>query len=156
MRLATAIALCLFFAAPAAAADYAAGVAAARAEDWEKAMEEWLPLAEDGVAGAQMGVGRLYAYGLGVEKDVAKAVQWHLLAAAQGVPQSQLFVGLAYAGGSGVEKDMLIGQMWLRIAQRFGEPEANNAIFMISQNLPQELIDEAQRRADAWEPSPAN
>ena len=155
MRRTFALALCLSFAIPAAAADYAAGVAAAQAEDWDKAMEEWLPLAEQGVAGAQMGVGQLFALGLGVDKDPVQALHWHLLAAQQGVVQSQVFVGLAYAGGGGgVEKDMLVGQMWLRIAERFGDPEARNALFMISQNLPQELIDEAQRLADEWQPAP--
>lgn len=62
-----------------------AGREAFVAGDYEKALDIWQPLAEDGDARAQFNVGLLYDEGLGVEKDPQQARQWWSKAAEQGL-----------------------------------------------------------------------
>ena len=60
----------------AAAADFEAGVRAYEMGDYERAMQEWLPLAEAGDPGAQSNVAVLYVRGLGVDPDFGRAFHW--------------------------------------------------------------------------------
>ncbi|MBT3396154.1 MAG: sel1 repeat family protein, partial [Alphaproteobacteria bacterium] len=55
-------------------------------------MKEWLPLAEQGVAGAQSNIGDMFSNGLGMERDDTQAFFWHIKAAEQGVVKSIFFV----------------------------------------------------------------
>ena len=139
-----------------ASAGFNEGVIAAQNGDWEKAMAEWLPLAEEGNPGAQANVGDLYAHGLGVEKDPVEALRWHALAANQGIAKSQLFVGLAYASGNSVERDSIHGYMWLLLAQRAGSRGASEAISFARVQMAEEEIAAATELADAWQPQVAD
>ncbi len=65
--------LALALSAPVLAADYQAGVDAADRGDYAAALEEWLPLAEQGDAAAQISLGVMYEYGEGVTQDYAEA-----------------------------------------------------------------------------------
>ena len=155
LRVALAVALLAFAGAAPAAAGFNEGVIAARNGDWETAMREWLPLAEEGNPGAQANVGDLFAHGLGVEKDLVEAFRWHRLAAEQGIGKSQLFVGLALAAGNGVERDSVRGGMWILVAQRTGARGARQAFQYARVQMTDEQMAEAQRLADAWQPQPA-
>jgi TPR repeat protein len=146
----------LAVAAGGARADFAAGVAAAQAEDYETAMKEWLPLAEQGVAGAQSNIGDLFSNGLGMERDNAQAYFWHIQAAEQGVAKSIFFVGAALVAGQGVEKDMVQGVKWLLLAKRVGFPNADQVLRLISQSISPEDAAEGERLADEWVPKTAN
>jgi TPR repeat protein len=55
------------------------------------------PLAEQGNALAQLGLGVMYASGQGVPQDYAQAVVWYRKAAEQGDADAQTLVGLMYA-----------------------------------------------------------
>lgn len=52
--------------------------------DFDGAFSCWLPLAEQGVAEAQYNIGRMYAYGEGLEQDYAEAYAWFIVAAQSG------------------------------------------------------------------------
>jgi TPR repeat protein len=133
-----------------ARADFAAGVAAAQAEDYETAMKEWLPLAEQGTPGAQSNIGDLFSNGLGMERDDAQAFFWHIKSAEQGVIKSIFFVGAALAAGQGVEKDLVEGTKWLLLAKRVDFPNANKILSLVVQSISPEDAAEAERLADEW------
>jgi hypothetical protein len=60
------------------------GVAAYDRGDYATALEEWLPIAEQGDGRAQLYLGTMFDIGLGVPQDYAEAVKWYRLAAEQG------------------------------------------------------------------------
>ena len=60
------------------------GWAAYQRGDYAIALEEFLPLANDGDARAQYYLGRMYYEGYGVPQDKAAAVKWYRRAAEQG------------------------------------------------------------------------
>ena len=57
--------------------------------DYEIAIKELRPLAEQGNAEAQKNLGKMYADGRGVAKDRAEAVKWYRKAADQGHTEAQ-------------------------------------------------------------------
>ena len=63
------------------------------------------PLAEQGKAQAQNGLGAMYYNGKGVAQDFKEAVKWYRLAAAQGYASAQLNFGAMYYEGKGVTED---------------------------------------------------
>ena len=63
--------------------DFETGLRAYESGDYEQAMEEWRPLAEQGHAAAQAKLGTMYSKGNGVPLDLAQAVRWFRLAAEQ-------------------------------------------------------------------------
>jgi hypothetical protein len=64
--------------------------AAIKNEEFEKAYELLLPLAEENNAEAQTLLGTLYVNGLGVEKDATKGLSWIMKAATQGYEAARL------------------------------------------------------------------
>ena len=66
------------------AQDYEAGLAAYDAGDYEAALAEWRPLAEQGNAAAQNNLGAKYDKGEGVLQDYATAHMWFNLAGSNG------------------------------------------------------------------------
>jgi TPR repeat protein len=58
--------LCTAVAVPAMAQDFDKGLEAFQAGDYETALQEWRPLAEQGNASAQNNLGNMYDYGDGV------------------------------------------------------------------------------------------
>ena len=85
--------------------DFQAGLTAYDAHDYATAMQNWLPLAEQGAPHAQYNVGLMYANGRGVTKDAAQAADWYRKAGDQGIVEAQYNLGLLYAEGQGVSKD---------------------------------------------------
>jgi len=61
--------------------------------------------AEGGNAEAQYAIGKAYAKGEGVTRDLKKAVDYYRKAADQGNAKAQTNLGVLYANGEGVEKD---------------------------------------------------
>lgn len=93
----------LLFAAMATGADLQKGLAALETGDYETALAECLPLAEDGDADAQFCVGKMYANGFGVAMDDAQALKWYGLAATAGQPKALYNLGIMHANGWGVD-----------------------------------------------------
>ena len=102
------------------AQDYDAGLKAAQAGDFQTALKEWKPLADQGHAYAQA-LGPMYANGEGVVEDDAEAVRWYRLAADQGLAIAQVFLGLKYANGNGVPEDDAEAVRWYRLAADQGQ-----------------------------------
>jgi TPR repeat protein len=84
-RLAPAAALLVSsFAASVAAGPYEDASAAYASGRYEIALRLWRPLAIQGLAGAQFGLGLMYDKGRGVSQDFVLAHMWFDLSAAQG------------------------------------------------------------------------
>jgi hypothetical protein len=112
--------LLLALAAPAGAADFEAGVAAARGGDYASALREWRPLAEAGDRDAQFNLGLLYENGFGVAADAAQAARWYRRAAEQDDRTAQAYLAEMYAQGLGVARDDIEALHWYRRAAERG------------------------------------
>jgi len=65
-------------------ADFEKGVAAAQRGEYQTALQEWRPLAEQGDTVVQNNLGMIYDNGYGVPQDYVTAYMWLNLAAARG------------------------------------------------------------------------
>ena len=106
--------LAVLWAVPAAGQDFAQGRAAFERGDYSAALREWRPLAEQGSSAAQYELGRMYAYGIGVERDFKKARAWYEKAARQGDGRAAYEVGVFYELGRGVWQDERQAAWWFR------------------------------------------
>lgn len=106
------------------AADYQAGVEAYGRGDHAAALREFRPLAEQGHAGAQTGLGFIYANGLGVPQDDAEAVKWLRKASEQDDALAQKTLSSMYALGRGVPQDDVEAVKWLGKAAEQGHADA--------------------------------
>jgi TPR repeat protein len=113
--------LCTAFTAPVMAQDFDKGLAAYNVEDYETALQEWLPLAEQGDVRAQGWVGELYFFGRGTPRDYAEAVKWFRLAAEQGDVVGQGYLGEMYSKGYGVPQDFAEAVKWWRLVTEQGK-----------------------------------
>lgn len=104
-----------------AGADFHAGVEAYHRGDYERAMELWLPLAEEGRPEAQANVGTLYWRGLGTDQDFERALHWFRHAANQGSAIAQDSLGQMYYRGEGVPRDGEKAVRWIRRAALQGD-----------------------------------
>src|SRR5215475_11819296 len=91
------------------------GQAAYNRGDFEEALKQWQPLAEQGVARAQNNLGVLYENGKGVPADINQAMKWYRAAAGQGYAGAQNNLGLIYALAKGVPADPIRAYMWLSL-----------------------------------------
>ena len=98
-----------------ASPQYAAGWAAFQKNDFTTALRQWLPLARQGVAKAQVSVGQIYDFSL-TPPEYEKAVSWYRKASEQGDPQGQANLGIMYMAGFGVPQDYQLAHMWLNLA----------------------------------------
>ncbi len=98
-------ALLLGIVANAAAADFSDGVRQLNSGEYSKALEAFKPLANAGHADAQLKLGLMYHFGLGVKEDDAVALDWFRKAADQGNADAQFFLGQMYTFGWGTHKD---------------------------------------------------
>jgi len=133
--------------APGLAQDFEAGLAAYDRGDYDTALQEWRPLAAQGVASAQYNLGWMYAQGRGVAQDHAEAVRWYRLAAEQGVAGAQDNLGLMYYLGDGVAQDYVSAHMWANIAAANGTERARELRDTVASKMTPADISEAQRRA---------
>ena len=67
--------------------------------DYETALRLWRPLADQGNAEAQAGLGWMYFHGQGVAQDYVQAISWYRKAADQGHVVAQANLGLMYEHG---------------------------------------------------------
>ena len=97
-----------------AAAGFSEAMAAYRVADYRKAYEEFLPLAEGGMAAAQYKLGLMYENGRGVPKDLAMAETWYSRAAEQGYSSAAYNLGFVYYSHNDISGTT---QWWSRAAQ---------------------------------------
>jgi TPR repeat protein len=108
-----------------ALADFAAGQQAMKNGDHVAALKEFLPLAKDGDAGAQVEVGFLYGHGQGIPHDYKQAEMWYRLAAEQGRTEAQIRLGIIYEQGTdGFTQDYKEAAKWYRMAAEQGNAQA--------------------------------
>jgi len=105
-------------------ADGQAGGYAYERRDYDTALKEWRPLAEQGDADAQFNLGVMYDMGLGVPQDYQEAVRWYRRAAEQGNAGAQNNLGFMYGNAQGVPKDYVLVHMWLNLAAAQGFEKA--------------------------------
>jgi TPR repeat protein len=118
-------ALLVFLLCGSALADFAAGQQAMKNGDHVAALKEFLPLAKDGDAGAQVEVGFLYGHGQGIPHDYKEAAMWYLLAAEQGRTDAQMRLGNIYEKGTeGFAQDYEEAAKWYRMATDQGNAQA--------------------------------
>lgn len=101
---------------------------AAVSDDYPTALRIWRPLAKQGNASAQNGLGTMYLRGLGVPQDYAEAAKWFRKAAKQGHEKAQYYLGRIYRHGKGVPHDYAEAVKWFRKAAEQGGADAQYAL----------------------------
>ena len=138
-------------AAHAASADeFARGLSAYNAADYEAAFDAWYPLADENDAKAQAAVAFLYLKGLGVRQDDARAADWYRRAAQLGRPEAQFFLGTLYYLGRGVPQDDQLAHVWCEIALAGGMTAGLDCRDAASARLTRGERREAYRMAARW------
>lgn len=134
MRLSVSLSLLLLAAAmPAAAGQLEDGLAAYKAQDFDKAAQLLQPLAEkSNVAQAQEKIGRLYQRGKGLPKDAGKAAEWYLKAAQQGDGAAAARLGSMYRIGEGVPRDANQAAKWYAMGAMKGNAIAQTGLGYLS------------------------
>ncbi len=135
-----------------AQADFQAGLAAYNRGDYETALQEWRPLAEQGHANAQSNLGRMYRKGQGVPQDYAVAAKWYRRAAEQGYASAQTNLGLMYSNGQGVPHDYVQAHMWFNLAASQWYKSAAADREKVEAEMTPAQIAEAERLAGEWKP----
>ncbi len=109
--------LCILLTAtPSWGADFDKGLAAYENGDFKVALNEWVPLAEEGDAKAQAALGEMHDFGNGVKQDYKLAAKWYRLAAEQGDAESQYHLGVMHDNGDGISQDYKLAAKWYRLA----------------------------------------
>ena len=157
------VALLASMSAP-AGAGFREGLEAYARLDYDKAMAEWLPLAEEGDAKSQYQVAVLYLRGEGVLRDEAEAAKWFRRAADRGDADAQFNLGHMYAQGAGVKKDFIEAYKWFALAADSyqANPTGDWAItdpalaerfrYQIGAQLNEKELARAQKRVKQWKP----
>jgi uncharacterized protein len=104
---------------------FEAGVAAKERGQYLTAIRSWLPLAEDGMADAQVNLGHMYNEGFGVDRDLSTALYWYERAAESGLGEAKYNLGLLYFYGDGVPKDLVTAITLFREAEEQNIQEAS-------------------------------
>jgi hypothetical protein len=86
-------------------AGLAEGKSAFIREDFNTALEEFMPLASNNNTEAQIFLARMYNSGRGVKKDESRGVYWYTKAVEHGNPEAHMFLSEMYKSGIGVQKD---------------------------------------------------
>jgi len=99
--------------------------------DYETAVSEWKPLAEQGHAAAQNNLGVMYNKGRGVLKNDKQAVRWYRKAVEQGHAAAKYNLGTMYKNGEGVLKDSKQAINWWTKAANQGHAGAQYGLGMM-------------------------
>ena len=126
--------LFLHLAAPVAAGPLEDGLAAVERHDWDTALRNWRPLADEGDRTAQHNLGVMYDNGYGVPQDYAEAVKWYRKSAEQGNPLAQNNLGLMYDNAHGVTQDYAEAVKWYRKSADQGHATAQNNLGFMYEN----------------------
>jgi len=109
---------------PSWGADYDKAFAAYQSGDFATALQELIPLAEEGHVDAQFGLAWMYESGEGVPQDYKTAVKWYTLAAEQGDAGAQFYLGWLYFNGQGVPQNYETAVKWYTLAAEQGDARA--------------------------------
>jgi uncharacterized protein len=131
------------------AQDYYKGLGAYESQDFEVALKELKPLAEQGNVKAQELVGLMYYLGKGnIPQDSVEAYKWFLLAAKQGNNFAQLNLGIMHFWGQdGISKDFTLAHMWQNLASFNGHPQGEFFKDATAKRLPLTKLNKALEMA---------
>lgn len=135
---------------PAIAQDFQTGLSAYNSQDYDAALENWLPLAEKGNSSAQYGIGVMYDSGKGVPKNLGKAFGWYSRAAEQNHRSAQFNLGIMYYYGDGTEQNIVEAYKWWSIAADQGHKQAAAALSQAEQKMTSDELLKAKVLAAAW------
>lgn len=128
------------------------GVTAYKRNDYMEAMRILRPIAEQGVSGAQLSLGFMYANGLGVTQNYTQAAKWYRKAAEQGYAPAQNNLGVMYGLGRGVPQNYVEAHKWFNLAAASGLSMAAEVRNSLAKYMTPEQIAEAQKLASEWQP----
>ena len=118
------LAFLMTLSSPVVGQDFDKGWAAYKAQDYDAALKEFLPLGNKGDATSQNKLGYMYMLGYGVPQDDKEAFKWFMKAAKQEVSKSMGQLGVMYKNGNPVPQDYVLAHMWFNIAAALGETDA--------------------------------
>ena len=157
-RLAIAVALACGLSAP-ARADYQQGLLEYGAGEYELALAEFRPLAQQGDAGAEFMLGVMYFGGAGVPRNEVIAAIFFHQAAVKGEPGAQLAFGSIHIRGVGVFQNLVQAHFWLRLAAQGGpaqlQQQAQILLTGTTSLMTAAEISAAERMARRWRPARA-
>ena len=142
-----AITLLLGSVSVATAQNFQKGFDAYNAGDYQTALREWRPLAEQGDAAAQYNLALVYMGGEGVPQDYAEAVKWYRLAVEQGHASAQYNLAVHYKNGEGVLQSNVMAHMWSNISSANGHPTSGERKDALAGQMTQADIAKAQEMA---------
>jgi hypothetical protein len=127
------------------------GVKTFMSGDYPTAFKIFTPLAEQGNAGAQFNLGRMYDDGQGVPQDYKLAVKWYSAAAEQGISAAQHNVGVMYVKGQGVPVDYIQAYAWFSVAATNGEEEGKKSRDSLASEMTPSQLEKGQQLAkEIW------
>ena len=135
--------LMLLLAACDSTADFDRGLTAYNRGDYAAALGEWRPLAEQGNAAAQSGLGAMYYGGQGVPRDEREAANWYRKAAEQGQREAQFRLAVMYDRGIGVPPNYAVAARWYLAAAEQGHAGAQyqlGMLFLAGIAVPKNLV----------------
>jgi uncharacterized protein len=112
----------------------------------------YLLAARQGFARAQYNLGKIYRDGIGVAQDETLSLFWWREAAERGDRMAQDKMGDRIMRGAGIEADPVEALKWTLLAARQKVQASEERRFTLIASLPQDQIEEAIRRADAFSP----
>ncbi len=133
-------------------AGYQEGIDAYERGDYDTALKELRPLAEQGEEEAQYFLGIMYDQGQGVPQNDQEAVRWYRLAAEKRDASAQFNLGFKYVKGYGVPKDYVLAHMWMNLAAAQGSENAVEFRDLLEKRMTPAQLAEAQRLAREWKP----
>ena len=119
------------------------GLAAYKRDNYATALQEWVPLANQGDAEAQYFLGHMYAEGQGVPRQLGKAAVWFRQAAGQGNGYGQFALGYLYDKGMGVAQDDVEAARWYHKAAEQDITVAQNNLGLMYEHgrgVPQDYV----------------
>ncbi len=127
--------------------------------DYEKAIQELQPLADQGSPSAEYLLGEIYFGGHG--GDMQQALKWMTAAAEQGHAQAQARLGMIYAKGLGVPVNNVEAYRWFSLAAQGADPKANLKTIsetnrsVIAKRLSPAERQQAEALVEDWRPAGA-
>jgi hypothetical protein len=134
------------------------GISAFNRQDYGRASQVFIPLAERGGASAQAYLGFMFETGRGVPQNYTEAAMWYRRAAEQGDSLAQYSLGLLYDHGQGVPRDIVEANKWLNLSTAGAPRRAREARARIRDAVTTKMtrgeIARARLRAQEWAPVP--
>jgi uncharacterized protein len=128
-------------------------LAALLREDYATACALAAPLADHGLAAAQLILGAMHGGGLGVPRNDGEAAKWRHMAADQGLAEAQTILGAIYVKGQGVAQSYVLAHMWFNLAAAQGDAGALANRDHLARMMTPAQIAEGQHLAQEWKPT---